>query len=107
MKGSILKALRTEKGLTQQALADAVGVKDSTIRMIELGKRNGSLELSSALSDFFGVSMDYLEGKTEYKNADDVANDLVPRLKELNLSNENNDLTDDVINLLVKKLKDK
>lgn len=107
MKGSILKALRTEKGLTQQALADAVGVKDSTIRMIELGKRNGSLELSSSLSDFFGVSMDYLEGKTEYKNADDVANDLVTRLKEMNLLNENNDITDDVINLLVQKLKDK
>ena len=107
MNGSILKELRTEKGLTQQALADAVGVKDSTIRMIELGKRNGSLELSSALSDFFGVSMDYLEGKTEYKNADAVANDLVARLKEMNLLNENNDITDDVINLIVKKLKDK
>lgn len=107
MKGSILKELRTQKGLTQQALADAVGVKDSTIRMIELGKRNGSLELSSALSDFFGVSMDYLEGKTEYKNSDDVANDLVTRLKEMNLLNGNNDITDDVINILVQKLRDK
>ncbi len=107
MKGSILKDLRTQKGITQQALADAVGVKDSTIRMIELGKRNGSLELSSALADYFGVSMDYLEGKTEYKNADDVANNLVKRLKEMNLLNESNDITDDVVNLIIKKLKDK
>lgn len=107
MKGSILKELRLQKGITQQALADAVGVKDSTIRMIELGKRNGSLELSSALSDYFGVSMDYLEGKTEYKNADDIANNLVKRLKEMNLLNEHNDITEDVVNLIINKLKDK
>lgn len=107
MKGSILKDLRIQKGITQKALADAVGVKDSTIRMVELGKRNGSIELSAALADYFDVSMDYLEGRTDYKNADDVASDLVNRLKEMNLLNDKNDITDDVINLIVNKLKSK
>lgn len=60
----------------------AVSVKDSTIQMIELGKRNGSLEHSTSLSDYFEVSMDYLEGKTKYKNNLEIANTIISILKK-------------------------
>ena len=57
--------LRTTKNLTQQALADVVGIKKSAISMIENGQRAASIELLCALADYFNVSLDYLCGRTD------------------------------------------
>lgn len=64
MNGEILKKLRLERGLTQEQLAKKIGISPSTIRMIELGKRNGSKEVVGKIADFFNVSLDYLDGRT-------------------------------------------
>jgi putative transcriptional regulator len=45
--------LRTEKKLTQQALADAVGVTRATINAMEKGAYNPSLELAFRLARYF------------------------------------------------------
>lgn len=49
--------LRTEKNLTQQALADAVSVTRATINAMERGAYNPSLELAFRLSRFFEVDI--------------------------------------------------
>ena len=49
--------LRNEKQMTQQALADAVGVTRATINAMERGAYNPSLELAFRLSRFFEVDI--------------------------------------------------
>lgn len=48
-----LHVLRAEKRLTQQALAEAIGVTRLTISSIEKGNYNPSLELAFRLSIYF------------------------------------------------------
>ena len=54
--------LRKSKGITQQALADAVGLKKQAINMIENGQRACSIEVLYLLAKYFEVSADYLLG---------------------------------------------
>jgi putative transcriptional regulator len=49
---------RTALGLTQQALADAVGVSRQSINAIEQGKYIPSLPLAIQLARVFGVGTD-------------------------------------------------
>lgn len=69
MKAARIKELREEKGLTQAQLAKKIGISSSTIAMIESGAREGSLKNLTKIADFFGVTIDYLEGNVEYKEA--------------------------------------
>ena len=52
-----INSLRNEKQLTQQALADAVGVTRATINAMERGAYNPSLELAFRLARFFEVDI--------------------------------------------------
>lgn len=54
--------LRKEKGLTLQQVADAIGVGNNTISRYENGKREPKLETWIKLSNFFNVSISYLQG---------------------------------------------
>jgi len=49
-----IKVLRTERGLTQEALAEAVGVTRVTINCIERAAYLPSLELALGLARLFG-----------------------------------------------------
>ncbi len=49
-----IKVLRAERGLTQEALAEAVGVTRVTINCIERAAYLPSLELALALARLFG-----------------------------------------------------
>ena len=51
-----LKKLRTEKGLTQEQLANESGVQRTTITMIELGENKPSIELAKRLGAIFEVA---------------------------------------------------
>lgn len=107
MNGDILKQLRLSKGLTQQELGSVIGVSGSTIRMMEKNERNGSLEVVSKLSDYFNVSIDYLEGKTNFKNSNEVADEIVNKLIEMNIISNSNDINDEVLNIIKVHCKNK
>ena len=48
-----LNVLRAEKKITQQDLADAIGVTRATVNALEKGNYNPSLELAFRLSLYF------------------------------------------------------
>ena len=53
-----VKALRTERGWTQQQLAEAVGVSRQSINSIERNRYVPSLELALEFSRVFGCGTD-------------------------------------------------
>jgi putative transcriptional regulator len=53
-----LAVLRTERGLSRQALADAVGVNYQTIGYLERGDYNPSLELAFRFSELFELPIE-------------------------------------------------
>ncbi|OUB07781.1 hypothetical protein BK708_37485 [Bacillus thuringiensis serovar yunnanensis] len=68
MLGTRVKALRKEMKLTQQALGNKVGLKKAAISQIENGNNAPSNEVLNKMTDVFGVTADYLLGRSEYKN---------------------------------------
>ena len=57
-----LKQLRKEKGLTQQEVADEIGVTKRTYIYWENGESQIKTNKASQLADYFGVSVGYLLG---------------------------------------------
>ena len=60
--GKRLKELRKEKGLTQEALAHIFNVSKTTICQYETIKQEPDLTLLVKISQYFGVTTDYLLG---------------------------------------------
>lgn len=60
--GNVILELRTERGISQKALAEAIGVGQSTIAQIELARNEATASTIRKLSAFFDVSADYLLG---------------------------------------------
>lgn len=50
-----LKEARINASMTQQEVANKLGVSERYYRMIESGNRNGDFELWDALEDLFGI----------------------------------------------------
>jgi putative transcriptional regulator len=59
-----IAALRADRGLSRQALAEAVGVNYQTIGYLERGDYNPSLELAFRLSEVFGVPVEAIFSRT-------------------------------------------
>lgn len=60
-----LRTLRKELGETQTQAAKAVGVSGRYYQNLELGENLPGIECFIALADHFGVSLDYLAGRSE------------------------------------------
>lgn len=60
-----LKALRKQKGLKQQEVAEFIGITRAAYANIENGKRETDFTTLKKLADYFNVSIDYLFGKTD------------------------------------------
>lgn len=58
--GKRIKQYRTEKGISQEALAEMVNINYRHISNIETGRRYPSLEIIIAFANVFGVSADDL-----------------------------------------------
>lgn len=55
----IVKELRLKANMTQQELADKIGVQRSTIAMVEIGKNNLSIDLAKKIAEVFGIEWTY------------------------------------------------
>ena len=60
-----LLALRKEKKLTRQMVADSIGISQRTYQRYENAEREPTISVLVLLADFYGVSMDYLAGRTD------------------------------------------
>ena len=60
-----LYELRKQRELTQNELAEQIGVNKQTISQYERGIRRPDLDTLCALCDFFNVSSDYMLGKAD------------------------------------------
>ena len=72
MFASRLRALRKERGLTLQQLAKHFGMSHSTLSKYETGSRKPDMEMLKKLSDFFGVSVDYLIGESPVRDKEET-----------------------------------
>ncbi|GAA4676205.1 helix-turn-helix domain-containing protein [Streptomyces buecherae] len=63
--GPRLKRLRTERGVTLSALAQATGISKSTLSRLESGQRRPSLELLLPIAQAHQVPLDELVGAPE------------------------------------------
>lgn len=62
--GNIIADLRKEKNMTQEALANALGVTNQAVSKWESDQSCPDIALLPTLADLFGVSIDYLFGRT-------------------------------------------
>ncbi len=68
--GERLKQLRTESGLSQDALAKKLGISKGSLGFYETCKNTPDIEFLNAVSNYFKVSPDYLLGYTENQTND-------------------------------------
>ena len=59
--------LRIDRGLTQKQVAEYLNIKQNTYSQYEIGVLNYPLESMGRLADLYGVSVDYLLGRTDVK----------------------------------------
>lgn len=57
--------LRREKGMKQREMADILGIKLRSYQNYEGGDRRPDYEGLVALADYFGVTTDYLLGRSD------------------------------------------
>lgn len=63
--GQRLKLLRSERGVTQQDIANLLGKTSRHYQAIESGEINLPALTLIKLADYFDVSLDYLVGRSE------------------------------------------
>ena len=72
MIGQTIRDLRKLKKMSQSELAKVVGVSQTTVTAWETGKAEPSSSAISSLADYFDVTTDYLLGRPEKKDDDNV-----------------------------------
>ena len=85
--GTFLQALRKEKGLTQEMLAEQVGVSRRTVSRWETGSNMPDLDILIEMSDFYDVDLrELLDGERTEEKMDKELKETV--LKVAEYSNE-------------------
>lgn len=62
-----LKQLRQEKGLSQDALGEIIGVSNHAVSTYETGKNYPEVKKFFILAEYFEVSLDYLAGWSDIR----------------------------------------
>lgn len=82
MLGQRIKALRKERGLTQQQLGDMINVTKVSICCYENGTRTLTLQTLIDLGRVFGVDLNYFLGIDTYAVSEDKAPYQIPMSNE-------------------------
>ncbi|EMJ5760848.1 XRE family transcriptional regulator [Clostridioides difficile] len=67
-----LKELRLKRGLTQEQVANDLGTTKVSIGRYENGTREPKSEMLESMSNYYDVSIDYLFGKTDIENYNEI-----------------------------------
>lgn len=60
-----LKALREKRGLSRRTLSELCGLHPDAVRRYERGLATPTVEAVCALAEYFGVSTDWMLGRTD------------------------------------------
>lgn len=63
--GDRIKKLREDKGLTQADVCLALNIAQSTLANYETNFRSPKMDVLIAIANYYGVSVDYLLGRTD------------------------------------------
>jgi len=85
MINKILLKLREEMGISQEIAAKALNVSRSALGYYERGERQPDASFIIKAADFFGVTADYLLGRSDYRS---VENQAIANKFELPLSDK-------------------
>jgi len=83
--GDKIAELRKQKGLTQEKLADIIGVSAQSVSKWENSATMPDIMLLPMIADIFDVTIDSLFGKTAVKKSDVVSVDEIPNAAYYNL----------------------
>lgn len=89
----ILSALRRENNLSQKKAADNLGISQALLSHYENGVREPKLEFIMRACEYYGVSTDYILGRTTEKSFDGVV--------ALRCTNDEERRTADVVTLIM------
>ena len=67
LKFENIRKLRIDRGYAQDQIAKLLDIKQNTYSQYEVGTLNYPVDALIKLADFYGVSVDYLLGRTEIK----------------------------------------
>ena len=73
----IIKSLRVSSGMNQSDFAETIGLKTNTYQAYERGAAEPKIETLCKIADYYGVSVDYLLGRSSAAPA------YSPELREL------------------------
>lgn len=65
--GDIIAELRIDRDMNQEDLAAILNISRSALANWEAGNRRVDIETLVVIADYFGVSCDYLLGRTKHK----------------------------------------
>ena len=68
----IMKTLRKQRGLTQEQIAETLGVSCQAISKWETGGSFPDISLLPVIADYYGVSIDYLLGHDTGKRMEEI-----------------------------------
>lgn len=81
-----IRDLREDMDLRQVDVAKATGIDQKTLSNYETGKTLPDANSLCALADFFGVTIDYLVGRTEINGVQPKElNEVIKEIHKLNL----------------------
>lgn len=65
-----LSILMLERGMNKLSLGKAIGISDRVVGSWVKGENGPKLENASTVADFFGVSIDYLAGRSDIREVE-------------------------------------
>ncbi len=83
-----IAVLRTERGMSRQALAEALQVNYQTVGYLERGEYNPSLELAFRISELFGVPIEAIFARAPFTPLSSLVYGRTGGLPEQNPSSE-------------------
>lgn len=97
--GKRIKEMRTKQNLTQENLAEQVGVSTVYISHIEIGSSKPSIETLVKICNVLNVSFDYLLSNFLYASKEYLQDDIANLLK--NCSSDDMKLIIDMIKVII------
>lgn len=101
--GDVIRRKRRKSGLTQEVLADALGVTKATISKYEHGKIDLPVSQLPAISDVCNFRLsDYISAEVKAKDAVEILNKFGASTNDLNKSNILNKFSTDILDYFTK-----